>query len=383
MVHLFIIIILIFPYSSWGYLSFGNASDDCNWATDKTLEKAVWNCDGIFVASTATIDVDLNEVKDPIQLRSQGNVVIEGIINISATTTLPGPGGGRGANCGAGVCNNVNAPGSTTGEGQGASAGDGGGFGAANGGGGGGAGYFVNGDDGSPGVGGGGLSDGALGSGGSSFVTVNSLSTSLQGAPGGGGGGSGDDGTFTETGAGGNGGNGSGSIAIISKGTITIASGAQINARGDSGKDGASTTGGAEGGNGGSGAGGTVYLVSDQNISINNAVIDVEGGAANTNGAGAAGGKGSDGIIRIDTPNGTFSGSVNQNPGGVTVNTSTTPSSIIDPLPLAEQQELFESDIEAACTYRESINYELNIIIFLSSFFISIFLLLKLNKLRW
>jgi len=75
----------IFPVSA-GYLSYGDGTDVCNWTTNQTLTKAVWNCDSLTIGSGVVIKFDLTQVSAPVQFRVQGTTNIAGTIDISATT---------------------------------------------------------------------------------------------------------------------------------------------------------------------------------------------------------------------------------------------------------------------------------------------------------
>ncbi len=372
--------LMVIP-SSWAYLSYGDGSETCNWTSDKELDKAIWNCASLTIGTNINITVK-NTVTEPIQIRVQGETIIAGDIVVSATAADPGPGGSVGGSCTPNaLCDLQDASGS----GKGFGGGRGGGLAGivASGGGGGGAGFSVAGTDGVAGSSGGGL-PGALGNGGSSYTSLNLISTTLVGGSGGGAGGSGDDGNGN-FGSGGNGGNGSGSIAIISKGNITLTADASISATGISGTDGGSHISGALGGNGGAGSGGAIYLVTAGTLTANAGVtIDISGGAANTNGANPNGGTGSDGIFRVDTSDGTYSGNFGATSPGLT---GTTSSSITDPnapsTDTSGTQELsYDSDISASCSYRtdEKVKIEQLMMSLILGIAISLFLF-KGNKL--
>jgi len=85
---------------------------------------------------------------------------------------------------------------------------------------------------------------------------------------------------------------------IDAGGTITIANGVTISARG--GRGGNSL---AAGGGGGGGGGGNIYLLSNVAI-VNQGILDVTGGQGGTTRStppfGGVGGKGGDGRIRLD-----------------------------------------------------------------------------------
>ncbi len=345
---LIILVCLILSPSAYSYLSYGDASDDCNFSSSQVLTKAIWNCDDLVVGSSVVITFNPS-VTSVVQFRVQGSVTIEGRIDVSATATDPGPGGNRGGDCGTGgvICTAQNGQGSTSGEGNGGTTGDDLGANlAADGGGGGGGGYAVTGDTGDNGSNGGGGTNGTGGAGGAAFITAANLETSLPGGTGGGAGGSGDTGFAIADG--GDGGHGSGSLVIVSKGDITLSSTADLWAKGVPGSNG--TLNVVNGGNGAGGSGGAIYLVTRGELTTSTADIDISGGAENTAGTSPKGGKGSDGLIRVDTESGTFTGSFNiTSPDGITTYTSVTPS-VIDPL------GVLESDISPSCAYKVKSN---------------------------
>ncbi len=331
------------------YLSYGDGSETCNWTSDKELDKAIWNCSSLTIGTNINITVK-NTVTEPIQIRVQGETIIAGDIVVSATASNPGPGGTAGGNCGVSVlCDQQDGSGGSSGVGKGGQRGAGAGGLAASGGGGGGAGFASAGATGAIGAAIGGT-PGNPGAGGSAFVTLNSISTSLIGGVGGGAGGSGDDGLGNFA-SGGDGGNGSGSIAIISKGSITLTADASISANGVSGADGGAA--GSAGGNGGAGSGGIIYLVTKEELTATAGVsININGGAQNSTAGRALGGAGSDGLFRVDTGDGTYTGNFGATTPGLT---TTTPTGILDPLAttVTSTSELeYASEIDPSCTYR-------------------------------
>ncbi|MCB0386486.1 MAG: hypothetical protein KDD43_13920, partial [Bdellovibrionales bacterium] len=367
------------------YLSYGDATDDCNWSTSQVLTKAIWNCDDLTIASGVIITFDLTQVTSVVQLRVQGSVNIAGRIDVSATATNPGPGGTAGGDCDTGgiICTLQDGVGSTGGEGKGGQTGDDLGANlAADGGGGGGAGFSVVGEAGDAGANVGGGTNGAGGAAGAQFVSALSLNTTLQAGVGGGAGGSGD--TGFAIGDGGDGGNGSGSLVIVSKGDISLAATAELWAKGRIGQDGTSNV--VEGGNGGGGSGGAIYLVTAGTLTSTTASVDISGGATNTNGAGSKGGKGSDGLFRVDTESGTFTGSFNiTSPDGITTASFTTPDGILDPLDVATTSGSvdLESDISPSCTYRVNGQISYRFLTSLIFGFLMAFLLFQFYKYTW
>ncbi|MBD63683.1 MAG: hypothetical protein CME62_00620 [Halobacteriovoraceae bacterium] len=349
-----LVFVLFTSTPTWAYLSYGDASDDCNFSSTQTLNKAIWNCDDLIVDSGVTLSF-ANTVTDPIQFRVQGTTTIDGTISVSATASDPGPGGSRGGSCNANAqCTGQDGVGSTGGEGSGGTTANGG-TGAASGGGGGGAAYAI-GSSAQAGANGGsaGGTAGTGGSAGAAYVSTNSLSSSLVGGVGGGAGGSGD--FFGSFATGGNGGHGSGSIAIISKGSIVFNNSA-INARGSQGLNGGVGGSGHFGGNGGAGSGGSIYIITSESVSATNATFDIRGGDANATASRALGGRGGDGILRIDTENGaSISGITVSDNDTLGTSFNTTPSGITDPLSgstdSGESGTQFESDIAPSCSYK-------------------------------
>ena len=374
---------LLLSSNASAYLSYGDASDDCNWtAATVTLEKPIWNCDDLTVATGTTVNVNTSKVTELIQLRVQGDVDIDGTITVAASGTTAGPGGSNGGTCSSAPCSSpaTDAPGSTGGEGNGGGAGDNNStFNIAYGGGGGGAGFSINGDNADttpPGTNIGQIA-GTPGTGGTSFFSSSDLDSSIRGGVGGGAGGSGDNGTFTAVG--GAGGAGAGSLLIVAKGNIILRDAAKLDAKGGVGLVPTDVTG-VQGGNGGGGSGGIIYIVTSGSLTLSGTPeVDITGGDAQTGGSGGPGGKGSDGILRVDTSSGSFSGSFTLPAGSPAANTNTTPSNITDPLSGSSSESLV-SDISPNCTYKEG--SEKMLLMLLLSFLISLSLL-QAYKLRW
>ena len=90
----------------------------------------------------------------------------------------------------------------------------------------------------------------------------------------------------------GSGGGGGGAIEIQAAGTITIADGKKISARGGRGGNSINISGA-----GGGGGGGNILLVSSTGIT-NQGIIDVSGGAGGTTSQGGIGGAGGSGVFR-------------------------------------------------------------------------------------
>lgn len=393
----FVFLLLIYTFSAQAYLSYGDGSDGaCNWtANPTTLTKAVYNCTSLNIATGAVIQ--FSGVSSVIQWRVQGDVTIDGTITLSASGTTPGPGGANGATCNAGAgCNNSNASGTGAGNGGGAGSITGGADEYADGAGGSGGSFVAIGSSGQIGIhdasnNPGGLS-GATGQTVGNPVaspaapyTAASLNTSLPGGSGGGAGGSGAIfellvGT-TSFATGGNGGAGSGSIVIVAKGAVTLDTNTQINAIGGQGVSGGNVTGtdaGANnflafGGSGGGGSGGAVYIVSDTSVTANTPNVDISGGAVSGAAPNATGGAGSNGILRVDTPDSTIAGSFTVTGGAASLNV--TPAGILDPSTSSSETtgDIFESDLEASCTYKEEMPFQWLSFIFAFGFMLFLF----------
>lgn len=82
--------------SSWAYLSYGDASDNCSFSVDNTnLTQTIFNCDDLTIDAGVTLQWD-STVSSPIQFRVQGVAQINGTIRVSARDATSGPGGGTG-----------------------------------------------------------------------------------------------------------------------------------------------------------------------------------------------------------------------------------------------------------------------------------------------
>ena len=85
---------LLLSMNAHAYLSYGDATDDCNWSSDKELDKDIWNCEDLYIGTNVQITV-ATTVTSPIQIRVQGDADIDGDIIVSASGTpvvLPGVG---------------------------------------------------------------------------------------------------------------------------------------------------------------------------------------------------------------------------------------------------------------------------------------------------
>ncbi|GAB2957810.1 hypothetical protein GCM10027048_25640 [Hymenobacter coalescens] len=117
----------------------------------------------------------------------------------------------------------------------------------------------------------------------------------------------------------GTGGEGGGSIAIVARGTLTLAAGGSINANGNSATNTATT---GDVGGGGGGAGGIVLLAAQGNLTVSGS-IRANGGAGaggintngGTNGAGGGGGGGGGIIHLISSATASVAGTLQANGG--------------------------------------------------------------------
>jgi len=353
-------------------LSYGDGTDNCNWASSQTLAPRVFNCDSVNIGGAATISFSDS---DYIIIRSQGDVVIDGDINLNATGSTAGSGGGDGGVCAvANSCNGIAADAKFGAHGRG------GGMATNGGGGGGSGGRFgstlptagVQGDDTNLG--------GPAGAGASvppsTYYPENNFENEFSGGTGGGAGGSGYDSANYEIG--GYGGGGGGGIIIIAKGSVTISGNIYVNgADGNDGSDAAGGQGG--GGGGGGGSGGAVYIIGRDGVTITGSISAIGGNQVASNGGsgnsvldpGGNGGKGGDGKIRIDTPSGSYTG------GATTpVAYQSTLPSITDPVNSSGGAADYESAISPSCVYKEHSNFGLSFIFSL----LTLLLILKIPK---
>lgn len=229
---------------------------------------------------------------DPLQIIVTGDVVINGNILLDGANGVtltadntPGVAGGPGASGGGGISGNLGE------DGQGLSVNDGV-AGVNNGtcgsGGGGGGGVLLAGDNGAICS-----TPGTVGSGGSALAYAGTI----RGGFGAGAGGA--RAFMAGFDLGGGGGGGGGLYIQSTGGTITIANGVLISARGGRGGDSVD-----EGGGGGGGSGGVIHLDSAIGI-INNGIFDVRGGDGGVSTKVAApkggnGGRGGDGVFRLE-----------------------------------------------------------------------------------
>lgn len=250
----------------------------------------IGNCDSLIISN----DVVINPSSGLQRIFITG---ITGNVEINANITIDGGNGQSNVLTGGGG-NGPGAPGAHNGGGNGFGGSEDGGTASLPDGktavgdipcasGGGGAGFFETGFRGGQCV----TSDLPLNGG--AAATNSEFDFTLADFRGGFGGGAGANGASSQIGAGGGGG---GALHIETTGTITIAQGVTISARGGSGGNDNS-----DGGGGGAGSGGAIWLVSAAGIS-NKGTIDVRGGTGGRNElTGAHGGNGSSGRYRLES----------------------------------------------------------------------------------
>ncbi len=254
----------------------------------------------------------------PLRFRVQGDVLIEGTIDLkggnAGAAQMPVAAANGGSACcgggagGSGRVTTESADGTTpsAGGGGGGIAGTTSGAGGTDGGAAGGGGNAF--------AGGAGQAGGAGAGGGGLAYGVNSLSTLVGGAGGGGGGGN----TFTPS-RGAGGGGGGGAIAFFAGGDFTVSATGLIQTVGGTGG-----LGGNAAGMGGGGAGGSVLIYAAGSGVDNNSApgIDSQGGSGGNDGGGGMlnGGDGSIGVhwFGFGTGDGGFTGTGNENPAPAT-----------------------------------------------------------------
>ncbi len=291
-------------------ISIGTGEDGAFLSTagTTTLDSAVVHQFTTFeLGAGATLTASGN---DPLRILVQGDVLIEGTIDLrgtdggdafspASTSRTGGAGIASGGAGGTGISSLLS---STLGIGAGPSAAILGGLagvlsllaGTDGGAGGGGGNAFV-GEDGT-------ANAVASGAGGAAFGEA-TLATLLGGAGGGGGAGN----TVTDS-AGGGGGGGGGAFALTTGGDLTLSATGQILVTGG---DGGAAAGGLKAGGGGGGAGGAVRLYA-LGAGTNDGVINAQGGSGGA--AAVSGGDGSDGVNRFAFGTGAFVGAGTENP---------------------------------------------------------------------
>ena len=333
---------------------YGQVDGDCNWPNNTiinttgftTNEQRFYHCSSLFVSGNIFV-----VGQHPLVIRVDGDVIIQGIIDMAGDNGSPGllvSGSLSGGNGGSGGYNGggisaLDADGNDGEDGEYGGRGRGGRRGVSQGneaGGGGGSGGRLSdpsamGDD--------GTGTGTLGRGGETpeepLLSDEILWENMIGGRGGGAGGAGDyRGNFA---SGGSGGGGGGSISIHALGTIILRG--TIDVRGGVGGDGAWNTSpsAGPGGGGGGGSGGIIHLVSNRNIMIDGGSLNASGGSGGRGGNGIGvlqggdGGDGGDGKIRLEDTDGIIS-----EQGAF---------SIVPPAEILKINQRFESDIAFAC----------------------------------
>lgn len=315
-------------------IDIGNGSDgECQFSS--TISSGIYNCKSLVITGTVNVAGSA-----PLIFKVQGNATISGTLNISGQNGLApiaatsegaagagGPGGFPGGNCPAG--NNSNgSDGSGDGRGIGGIFVGATGIGGSSGGGGGGGGaYTANAATaGSNGADDGFGSHGTGGAAGSAYGNQNLFLTTLVGGSGGGAGSAGNQfgGVHTYFTGGGAGGGG-GALKLTVGGNLTIENTGSILANGGNGGNGQTF-----GGGGGGGSGGAIFIQSIGEFRNDGSVTALGGTQGAGGGAGANGGNGGnggDGRVRVDTANGSLTGSggdpnpAPQNPSGTNVKT--------------------------------------------------------------
>ena len=333
---------------------YGQVDGDCNWpnntiinTTDfSTNEQRFYHCSSLFVSGNIFV-----VGQHSLVIRVDGDVIIQGIIDITgdngspgllAAGSLNGGAGGSGGYDGGGI-DALNADGNDGEDGEFGGGGRGGQTGITQGneaGGGGGSGGRLGdpsavGDD--------GTGTGIGGRGGETpQAPVHSEEMLWENVIGGRGGGAGGAGDFRGAFAsGGSGGGGGGGMAIYALGTITLRG--TIDVQGGVGGDGAwrASPSNGPGGGGGGGSGGIIHLVSNNNIIIDGGSLNASGGQGGTGGndsgtiRGGDGSDGGDGKIRLEDPDGRI--------------TEQGATSIIPQAEFLKINKSFESDIAFAC----------------------------------
>lgn len=263
--------------------------------TSLTIDNAI----NLVGAGGAVIDIVVNG-----DVNISANILMDGANGVLMTVdNTAGVNGGPGAFSGGGISGNTAEVGLVPPEGGFQGQQDG----PCSSGGGGGASQVTNGNDGL--VCTGGTLIGAAGTTASSFPGI------ISGGNGGGAGGEKNIGVFD---LGGGGGGGGGIRIRAQAGTITIANGVQISAKGGNGGNSVNI-----GGAGGGGGGGTIHLIGDVAV-VNQGILDVTGGSGGiatraVTPRGGNGGAGGNGIIRIEdgvNPPQDFSGRQDFSTGG-------------------------------------------------------------------
>lgn len=363
-----IVLGLTFAFSAQSF-DVGDGSDgSCNWTVNTTLTKALYQCEDLFIDTGVTVDVDPS-VTDVLEIKVQGDITIDGTLDLSANGTVAGPGGGNGGSGGdpGDGAPGVSPPGvDSFGKGGADNSailtdcGGGGGSGGLHSGN-----LVVNGGDSGNDPFGGCTDGGGASPPTQSYGNPQNFQNVIHGGSGGGGGGSGSNSGGGE-GAGGDGGGGGGALRLYAGGNITIEG--EIIANGD---DGANATI-DHGGGGGGGSGGALYIVSLKDMIIGqNAILSTQTGNGGTgSNEGGDGSSGDNGYIRLEDDD-----------GQITIHPDATiepsPTTEKNPASLAQSQaqgfQNFQSDIATGCALRESQENSLTLILIFSLGFIVLF----------
>lgn len=290
--------------SAFGMI-LGDASDGTpDWSAGASLDP-----DTVFNYTTATLPVSqtltVSEVNKVLRIYTQGDVTINGIVNLDGKGGAGGAGGPQGnanpptGNDGSAGTNGASIlTSSIVDGGNGGSKGDtstsvwGGGAS-----GGGGASIWTSGSAGVAGVDTGSGTSGTGGTAGAAMTTAHALllsSINALIACGSGGGGGGSGGALTNaidgmvTGAGGAGGNGGGALLWFIGGNLTLGADSEITADGTNGANGSSATGDTyrgPGAAGSGGGGGNVIIIVAGSITDGGLAVSATGGSGGTKGS--------------------------------------------------------------------------------------------------
>lgn len=285
-------LLLFISFHSYALISYGDGSDGDCFSLDNGLQlKNTFHCTSLNITGSTSFPTG-----SVVRIYVDGDVTIDGTLNLDASTTTSGPGGGAGGDFTAGnnECSNADAPGSNGGEGQGG---------------------ITSPDNGASGPG---------GSGGQ----YSGLGTDAQdGGPG--------DGTNT--------GGTPGAFGVAPTGSFGNAEAFDVT---------------ITGGRGGGGSGGALYIVSGESIILSNTSnLSVSGGTGGNGGTagldpGGDGGDGGDGWIRLEAPSGNI---INE---GVTSTYSFNLFSTGEPPSyLSNALSSFSSDIGVGCARVEMQDY--------------------------
>lgn len=289
--------LLILPGKDLPFGIYGDGSDGhlavTSGTTTLTTDK-IYQYKSLDIDAGATLDVGSSAAGKPLVILVQGDVTIDGTIDLQ----------GEGSAGGAGVAGSAGGAG-TAGVGLfGGGAGGGGGessTGVANGNNGSNASGKTGGAGGTGAAGG----DGGVGGAGNSNLLTTALlllKSNIWSWAFGGGGGAGGGATVSTSFAGAAGGAGGGALIIIANGDVTIGAAGVINCSGNDGSNGSNNGfAGGNGGGGGGGGGGTCLILHGGSFT-NSGSIDVSGGAGGTGASvGMTAGNGGNGSAGTST----------------------------------------------------------------------------------